>query len=156
MLTLFNVSSVLRELFPSYSYSCFFTLILCLLAVLCTCGRYCLCSCDKLSFPPFDLPLSPLPPNIFFCFSDHQEVAFFLLLFLSSQSCVLQLAFVHRICFKVSSSLLYIQELFHLLSSLTILSSNTSAPISLLSRSLSHINQCLNITPNQFLPEFIV
>ena len=36
-----------------------------------------LCSCDKLSFPPFfDLQLPLLAPNVFFCFSDHQGSVF--------------------------------------------------------------------------------
>ena len=114
-----------------------------------------------------DLQLAPLAPNIFFCFSIHLGVVFFFFPLLSVPSSVLQwnheggnlfseydrfnwLLYVGYYS-EVPSSLLDVRELVHQLLSLTILSSPfssctkfqsspiTSAPIFLVSRSLSHI-----------------
>jgi hypothetical protein len=88
-----------------------------------------------------DLQLSPLAPNIFFCFSIHQEMcssssysSHFRHLFfsdimmeaISSQNMTNpNWLFYAGYYLEVSSSLLYVQELFHRLFSLAILSSHS-------------------------------
>ena len=121
-----------------YYYLC------CLLAGPWTYGRYVfLPYVGLIHFHLFYLQLPPLAPNIFCCFSNHQGAVFFFFLLLFLQSSVTQWRndggnffleydqsnwlFYVRYYLEVSSSLLYVQELVHLLLSPTILSSPFSS-----------------------------
>ena len=120
-----------------------------------------LCSLDKTVVSIFfDLQLPILLPNIFFCYSNYQGAAFFFFLLLLLPSSVLQWhheegnfflkydqsnwLFYVGYSLEVFSSFLYVQELVHLLLSLTFLSSTFSSSI------------IFQSSPNSSVPIFLV